>query len=127
MTQTAACSRFVGPGDALNGLPTGRREGRTRSLRFSVSGEFTLGVRRWRPFSASRYLRKPMMMNAMTSPYSAMASTNANPIHMYLPTRPSAPADARRPQSSFQNVSDAHACTGKPGGGEAYAQQCCGC
>ena len=31
-----------------------------------------------------------MMMNAMTSPYSAIASTSANPIHMYLPTRPSA-------------------------------------
>src|SRR2546428_12983825 len=31
-----------------------------------------------------------MMMKAMTRPYSAMASTRANPIHIYLPTRPSA-------------------------------------
>src|SRR5438552_7082676 len=41
--------------------------------------------RRW-----NDYFRSPMMMNATTSPYSAIASTRANPIHMYLPTRPSA-------------------------------------
>ena len=40
--------------------------------------------------TAMHYFRSPMMMNAMTSPYNAMASTSAKPIHMYFPTRPSA-------------------------------------
>ena len=38
----------------------------------------------------SCYLRSPIIMNAMTSPYNAMASTSAKPIHIYFPTRPSA-------------------------------------
>src|SRR2546427_2394284 len=40
--------------------------------------------------TSSFYLRRPMMMKAITIPYSAIASTSANPIHMSLPTRPSA-------------------------------------
>ena len=50
-----------------------------------------------------------MMMNAMTKPYSAMASTNANPIHIYFVTRASASGLARHHFDHFpEDVTDPH-------------------